>query len=95
MDSRSTYLHIDKNKLLIFSENENKFCRNEKNWEICGRVGGSEIVSFDELHSLRWGELVGVEGAVGRNLHILLSFNEVVVVVVHRKYVVKAFVFVE
>ena len=31
----------------------------------CGRVGGSEIVSFDELHSLRWGELVGVEGAVG------------------------------
>lgn len=61
----------------------------------CGRVGGSEIVSFDGQHSLRWGELVGVEGAVGRNLHILLSFNEVVVVVVHRKYVVKVFVFVE
>lgn len=30
MDSRSTDLHIDQNKLLIFSENENKFCRNEK-----------------------------------------------------------------
>lgn len=41
----------------------------------CGRVGGSEIVSFDELHSLRWGELVGVEGAVGRNLSFIYFFR--------------------
>ena len=54
MDSRSTDLHIDQNKLLIFSENENKFCRNEKKLgDFVGESVGAK--SFLLMSCIRWG----------------------------------------